>query len=643
MRSLILGTAGHIDHGKTALVRALTGVDTDRLKEEKERGITVDLGFAELALPEQGIRFGIVDVPGHEGFIRNMLAGATGMDLVLLVVAADEGIMPQTREHLSIVRLLGVRRLVVSLAKSDLVESDWMELVVEEVREALRDTPYPDAPILPVSSVTGEGLDELRAVLAAVGSEAEEKESRDLARLPVDRVFTIRGAGTIVTGTLWTGTLHLGDRVVLLPGDLEARVRSLQLHGKEVDEARAGARVAVGLTGSGISHKALRRGQTLVAGESWAPSRMLDVRLQVLPETGWAVEQGQRVRVHLGTAEVLARVVLLGGDYLGPEEEGWVQLRLEKPLLARARDHLVIRSYSPVTTIAGGRVAEVDPDKRRRLRDGEGERLAARVGTDPEAALVALLEDRGRRGASARALPQLLGFSPERVEAGVNALARSGGCVRVDNLLFGAHAWQEATTRIRDSLSGFHRVEPLKPGMPLQELRQSLPPDTGHGLAEAVLKALSEDGEVRLDRGLAVLAGFQPSLTTEQDSLRESIRGRLGESGLAVPSPGEMAEAFGASLEEVRGILRLMEAQGELVALEGELFLPRKAVLEAGSALVENFGGQSGLGPAAFRDVLGISRKFLLPLLRHFDTLGITTRVEEDRTVAKTVPDGWGT
>ncbi len=643
MRSLILGTAGHIDHGKTALVRALTGVDTDRLKEEKERGITVDLGFAELTFPEQEIRFGIVDVPGHEGFIRNMLAGATGMDLVLLVVAADEGIMPQTREHLSIVRLLGVGRLVVALAKSDLVESDWMDLVVEEVREALRDTPYPDAPIVPVSSVTGDGLDDLRTVLAAVGSEAEEKESRDLARLPVDRVFTIRGAGTVVTGTLWTGTLRLGDRVGLLPGGLEARVRSLQLHGKEVEEARAGARVAVGLTGPGISHKSLRRGQTLVAGETWAPSRMLDVRLQVLPETGWAVEQGQRVRVHLGTAEVLARVVLLETDYLGPEEEGWVQLRLEKPLLARGRDHLVIRSYSPVTTIAGGRVAEVEPDKRRRLRDREGERLEARVGPDPERALAALLEDRGRRGVSVRALPQLLGFPPDSVGAAVTELVGSGGGVRLDDLLFGSVAWEQACARIRDFLARFHRVEPLKPGMPLQELRQSLPADTGQGLADAVLKVLTENGEIRLEKGLAVQVGFQPILTREQESLRESIRGRLRESGLAVPGPGELAEAFGVSLEEVRGILRLMEAQGEVVGLDGELFLPRKAVMEAASALVEKFGGQSGLGPSDFREVLGVSRKFLLPLLRHLDTLGITTRVEEDRIVAKTLPDGWGT
>ena len=292
MRSLILGTAGHIDHGKTALVRALTGVDTDRLKEEKERGITVDLGFAELVSPESDLRFGVVDVPGHDGFIKNMLAGATGMDLVLLVVAADGGIMPQTREHLAIVQLLGVPRLVVAVAKSDLVEEEWLDLVVEEVREALSGTPYPDAPIVPVSSVTRAGLKELLGILSTVGSVAEEKEAADLARLPVDRVFTMKGAGTVVTGTLWTGCLRMGDRVKVLPGELEARVRSLQLHGHEVSDARAGARVAVGLAGGGISRQALSRGQTLVEGDGWAPSWMLSCHLRVLPDTGWELQQG---------------------------------------------------------------------------------------------------------------------------------------------------------------------------------------------------------------------------------------------------------------------------------------------------------------------------------------------------------------
>jgi selenocysteine-specific elongation factor len=361
MRRLILGTAGHIDHGKTALVKHLTGVDTDRLKEEKERGITVDLGFAELVTPE-GTHFGVVDVPGHEGFIRNMVAGATGMDLVLMVVAADEGVMPQTREHLAIVSLLGVPRILVALTKSDLVEEEWMELVREEVRELLEGTPFAGAPIIPLSVISEEGIPELQSTLTSLAEEGEEKTEDDLPRLPIDRVFTIKGAGTVVTGTLWTGTLKLEEKVQVLPGALAARIRSLQLHGQEVTSASAGGRVAVGLTGPGIHHNAISRGQTLVTGAGWEPSQMITCHLSILPGTGWELEQGQRVRVHLGTAEVLARAAVLEGEKISGGEEGWVQLRLEEPVLARAGDHLY--RLDPCQFLRCTRVDAPDPGMR---------------------------------------------------------------------------------------------------------------------------------------------------------------------------------------------------------------------------------------------------------------------------------------
>jgi selenocysteine-specific elongation factor len=643
MRRLILGTAGHIDHGKTALVRALTGVDTDRLKEEKERGITVDLGFAELVSPESDLRFGVVDVPGHDGFIKNMLAGATGMDLVLLVVAADEGIMPQTREHLAIVELLGVPRLVVAVAKSDLVEEEWLDLVVEEVREALSGTLYPDAPVVPVSSVTGAGLEDLMAILSAVGSLAEEKEAADLARLPVDRVFTMKGAGTVVTGTLWTGRLRIGDRVRVLPGDQEARVRSLQLHGHEVSDARAGARVAVGLAGGGISHQTLSRGQTLVEGDAWAPSWMLSCHLRVLPDTGWELQQGQRVRVHLGTAEVLARAALLDGDRLGPGDDGWVQLRLEGPLLARARDHLVVRSYSPVTTIAGGRVAEVLPVKRRRLRPGEDSLLESLVDDDPAGGLEAMLAIAGRGGVTVPSLPHLLGHPPGTVGATVERVRAEGRCRAIEDRLFSRVVWEEARAAMTRALATYHQERPLKPGMPLEELRQSLPGGSGPGLAEAILRVLVEDGTVRVDRGLSALAGFSPELSERQEASREYVRQTLMAAGLAVPGPSELAAGAGTSLEEIEEILRLMETQEEVLALDGGLFFHRDAIRAAGANVVNALGGRSALGPADFREVLGVTRKYLLPVLRYLDTMGVTTRIGEERSVAEELPRGWGT
>ena len=641
MRRHILGTAGHIDHGKTALVKALTGVDTDRLKEEKERGITVDLGFAELR-PTEDVRFGVVDVPGHEGFIRNMVAGATGVDLVLLVVAADEGVMPQTREHLAIVRYLGVPGLVVALTKADLVEEEWLELVREEVEELLAETPYRDSPVLPVSAVEGRGLEELTDLLASLGEAIEERGQDDVFRLPVDRVFTIRGAGTVVTGTLWSGRLRVGDRVRILPGEKEARIRGLQLHGKETEEATAGSRVAVALTGSGISHQEIHRGQTLVEGEGWESSWMLTCRTSVLPDTGWALEQGQRVRVHLGTAEVLARVALLETDLLAPGEEGWAQLRLEEPLVARVKDSLVLRSYSPVTTMGGGRVAEVSSRKRKRVSPSQVELLEQRLSEDPRQALLSHLETAGWSGAEVAALPQRTGLAPTRAREVVERAREGKELHGLGELLFHRNVWEEGEERLLEGLRAFHEAEPLRPGLPLQEFRQRLPGAHGSTIADALLEALVDRGALRSRGGLVALAGFRPRLTPRQESLRKELRHRLREAGLAPPTLKELAEEVDTR-EEIRDILRLMEEDGDVLALEGDLYFWREAVREAGRDVVEALGGEGGLGPADFREVLDLTRKHLLPLLRHFDTEGITTRMGNERSVAGRVPADWGT
>ena len=366
MKHLILGTAGHIDHGKTSLVKSLTGTDTDRLKEEKERGITIELGFAPLEIAGR-LRFGVVDVPGHEDFVRTMVAGAAGMDVVLLVIAADEGVMPQTREHLAIVQMLGVRELVVALTKRDLVDDDWLALVDADVDELLRPTPYAQARRVATSVTRSTGLDELTDALLDAADRARAPALSDLVRLPLDRVFALQGTGTVVTGTLWTGTLRVGDRVVILPEGLDARVRSLQVHGRDVDEARAGERTAVALVGEGGDRTRVRRGATLVTSRDWAPARMLTAQVRLLPDSAWSLVPRQRVHLHHGTAEVLARCTLLDADELAPGDTGWVQFRLEEPLPARARDRMVLRAYSPVTTIGGAVVAEPTPPKRARL------------------------------------------------------------------------------------------------------------------------------------------------------------------------------------------------------------------------------------------------------------------------------------
>ncbi len=641
MPRLILGTAGHIDHGKTALVKALTGVDTDRLKEEKERGITVDLGFAEFQ-PRDGLRFGVVDVPGHEGFIRNMLAGATGMDLVLLVVAADEGVMPQTREHLAIVRLLGVPRLAVALTKADLVEPDWMDLVEDEIREVLATTPYAGAPVIPVSAVSGRGLEELKRTLALLGDEATGKGVDDVVRLPIDRVFTMRGAGTVVTGTLWTGRLEEGRKVRLLPGGQDGRIRSLQVHGSEVEVAEAGARVAVGLSGGKVGHQELTRGQTLVEGEGWEVSWMLTCRVTLLPETGWDLEQGQRVRVHLGTAEVMARAALFGADLIRGGEEGWVQLRLEEPVLARARDHLVIRSYSPVTTIGGGRIAEVFPRKRRNLEPGEAGLLESRLGSSVDACIAALLDMAGWAGVSHSSLPQRTGFPPERIQVALSRLEEGLEAARVDQRLFSGKVYGRGAERILSAVADFHEANPLRVGIPLEELRQTLPGPFGPKLAEAILQDLARQGRIALQQGTASTMGFEPTLTKAQRELRRQLVALLEQSGLAPPNLREIGQVLGQE-REVEEVLHRMEQDDEVVYVDGEFFFWKEAVLRAGVEVVRELAGSRDLGPADFRGVLPVSRKHLLPLLRYLDLVAITTRSGEGRIVAETLPPGWGT
>ncbi len=641
MRRLILGTAGHIDHGKTALVKALTGVDTDRLKEEKERGITIDLGFAEFA-PSPDLRFGVVDVPGHEAFIRNMLAGATGVDVVLLVVAADEGIMPQTREHLAIVELLGVPRLVVALTKADLVDGDWLELVEEEVRGLLKGTPYRGAPAIPVSARTGKGMGVLTETLVRVGREAEERKAEDVARLPMDRVFTVKGAGTVVTGTLWSGTLRTGEEVQVLPGGGRGKVRTLQIHGQAVSEARAGSRVAVGVSGKEVEHDRLERGQTLVTGEGWEISRMLTARVRILPDARREMAQGERLRLHLGTAEVMARAVLLEDEVLPPGSVGWVQLRLEEPLLARAGDRFVLRSYSPVTTVGGGEVAEVLPAKRRRLEGGEGGKLAALLGADSQGRLEALVDLAGWRGVARSALPHRTGLSPHQGEEAVEGLLKRGRVVDLGGVLFPVAVWDAARTRVRDSLEEYHRRHPLRSGQPLEELRAVLPGPYGPVLAEAAIRSWVSSGEIQVQRGRAALQGFRPTPTPRQEVILAELREALRRGGAAPPALRELAASHPeVAPDELEGLLRFLEGRGEVIGLEDGLFFPKEVLEMLGAEVVARLGGRSGLGPADFKEAIPVSRKHLLPILRYFDTVGITTRLGEERSVAQALPEGW--
>ncbi len=630
MRKLILGTAGHIDHGKTTLVRALTGVDTDRLKEEKERGITIDLGFAELPLGED-VRYGIVDVPGHEGFIRNMLAGATGMDVVLLVVAADEGVMPQTREHLAIVRLLGVDRLVVAHTKSDLVEEDWLELARDDVAGLLVATGFADAPIVATSSGTGQGLDELRDALARVGVVARERARSDLARLPVDRSFTVKGTGTVVTGTLWSGTLSQDERVHVLPAGLDARVRGLQVHAQGVPQAGAGERVAVALSGSGIEVGALGRGQVLTTGDGWAATEAITARISMLGDTPWVIERGQRVRVHLGTAEVMARAFVLDREVIEPGEDGWVQLRLEEPLVARATDRFVVRSYSPVTTIGGGIVAEPHPPRRTRLPEPLARTLETILEGDPPERVASALALAGWGGATEGALAVSTGLPPVEVERsleGAEALITSRAA-------YSAQVLGEGLATLAARVDAYHREEPLRPGIPLGLLRQAIPEAAGPELADALLERLSREGVLEIRKDVVLRSGFSPELSSEAEDLRERLVNIYHEAGLTPPALKELPDDL-RDRKEFWPLVRMLVDQGLLVTLNDEFFASADAVRDGARRVTEALGGKAGLGPADFRDVLPLTRKHLVPLLGYFDAHGVTIRQGDVREVPGT-------
>jgi selenocysteine-specific elongation factor len=625
----VLGTAGHIDHGKTALVRALTGVDTDRLQEEKERGITIDLGFAELTDGER--RMGVVDVPGHEGFIRNMVAGATGMDVVLLVVAADEGVMPQTLEHLHIVTLLGVERLVVTLTKADLVDEEWLEMVREEVAALLAGGPYAGAPILPTSARTGAGVPELARTLLAVAEEGVERDAADRVRLPIDRVFTVHGTGTVVTGTLRSGQLRVGDRVSVIPGQIAARVRGLQVHGREVDEARAGERTAVALTGHGLERQDLARGQALVAGPGWRDASMLTAHIRVLPDAGWPIEGGQRVRLHLGTAEVMARCAVLEADALQPGEEGWVQLRLESPVPARARDAFVLRSFSPMTTIAGGRVAEVSPPRRARITAEDERRLSALMGAAPRAAVEGALELAGPAGIAADDLAVRTGLSPGAVEGALRQLLTAGARLSAGRAVAAPEVGR-ARAALERAVDEQHEREPLRAGLAAEALRAALPHGAPAELADQLVGELVGEGRLEVRAGVVSRPGFTPRLTAEQERAREALRAVYRGAGLAPPWVEELPETL-RGRGDLWPLLRLLESEAALTAVEHGLFMWREKLDEVAGQVTLKLGGRKDLGPADFRQIIPVTRKHLMPLLSHFDSRGVTVRRGEGREV----------
>jgi selenocysteine-specific elongation factor len=627
MTSVILGTAGHVDHGKTLLVEALTGVNTDRWEEERQRGITIDLGFAPFPSRSGDVEISVVDVPGHEDFVKNMLAGATGVDILLLVVAADEGPMPQTREHLWIARLLGVERGVVAITKSDLVDPDWQGLVAESVGEELgKIFGAVDWPILPVSAVTGDGIDELRDTVMKVAGRARARRDDDLFRMPVDRSFSVRGVGTVVTGTIWSGRVHTGAEVRILPGDRRARVRGIQVHNSDVDSASSGRRAALALVG--VDRSQVGRGDTLTSDRVWQRTRYLDVELYVIPDSPWPLKHWQRVRFYVGTAETMARVVLYGRERLEPGECALLQLRLEKPVLARAGDRFVVRFYSPVSTVAGGVI--IDPWARRRGRASREatERLEAIAAADGTERLRRVIEGRGA-GVSAAELSILVGVAPTDLRADLQTLSSEHAVREVGGRWYGEPALRAARETLLEMISAGHARNTGALGVSLESLRSGAASPAG--LVNAVLADLEKEGAIRVEGSVAALADHVPRLTPDQEAIASAARTRIREAGFSPPPVRELAESLGIPPDRLLPILKFLLQRGELVAVTADLYYAPGAIIDIKERVKAILDQGQAATPSQLRQALGISRKYLIPLLEHLDATGFTQRSGEGR------------
>jgi len=627
-RPVVIGTAGHIDHGKTALVRRLTGIDTDRLKEEKERGISIDLGFAHRVLP-RGTRIAIVDVPGHERFVKNMLAGATGVDLVLLVVAADEGVMPQTREHVAIVSLLHVTRGVVALTKSDLVDAETLGLVRAEVEELLEATSLRGIPILPVSSVTGAGMDELTAALESAVAETEGRSSQGPMRYPIDRVFPVEGIGTVVTGTLWSGSVRAGDSLDLLPSGKTVRVRQVQVHDATVEEAEAGQRVALAI--HGVPREGVTRGDWLATPGRFRPSSVLDVRLSLLDSAPKPLGSRTRLRCHLGASELLGRAVLLDREKLEPGESAWAQLRLEAPAAAAAGDRIVIRSYSPAVTIAGATVVDPAPTKRSRMAPADGAFLDTLYSGSAMEKLAALAEEAGSAGIVGEEAAVRLGSIAESITEAASAAVAAGRLVRLkDRRLLTPASWTRAVEDVAKAVKRHAEANLLRDGMPKGDLKSALARELPGPVFDEALEILLAGGRLALRGDRVTLPEAGPALSPKQEQAIGEMERRLTGKGYQVPDVSELTRGIPPT-ERPGELVRYLVDSGRAVKVTSELLYPRSLWDELEGRLRAHFRSNETLTMGAFKDLAQVSRKYAVPMLEHLDRIGMTRREGDDR------------
>ena len=638
--NLIVGTAGHIDHGKTALVLALTGENADRLPEEKSRGITIDLGFAELRRDET--RIGFVDVPGHERFVKNMLAGASGIDVVILVVAADEGVMPQTREHFEICRLLGTKRGLIVLTKKDLVEAEFIELVELDVAELVEGSFLENAPVLSVSSKTGEGIDEVRNELFRLASETEARAGDISTQLPIDRSFSVKGFGAVVTGTLTSGEISVGDELKILPLSKSVRVRGVQTHGDDVDRAAAGQRTAVNL--GGIDHDEIERGMVLAETGALRPSQILDCRIEVLASSPRPIKSRQRVRVHLGTVEALARVEVLNeAREIQPGESDFVQLRLEIPVATAPDERFILRQYSPQITIAGGSVLDAHAVKRRRSElTSTRERLEKLSNEAIEWAekIPHLLARFGNVGCGLEMVRAMTGLKKEPLKKILDEAIRAELVVEAEGVYVGRSFVDALIEKIHREVVDHHEKEPLSRGIDRETLRERTAGSAPSEVFRHCISTLVQDGKINAKDDIISSTEHVTDLSPEEEKLKEKMIATVKGAGLKVPAIKEiLAESVtgtGFSAEHARKIFEFLINAGDVVKVSDEFYFSSEAIAELIKSVrhfAETEAENRLLGVPEFKDVAGVSRKHAIPLLEYLDGEGVTRRAGNTRIV----------
>ena len=621
-RYIILGTAGHIDHGKSALVRALTGTDPDRLKEEKERGITIDLGFADLAYAD-GLKVGIVDVPGHERLIKNMLAGAGGIDIVLMVIAADEGIMPQSREHLDICNLLKVKRGLIAVTKSDLVEEDWLELIQEDIKGFVKGTFLENAEMIALSSKTGHNIELLKEKIKDLALSVEPKSVNGIFRLPVDRIFTLKGFGTVVTGTAVSGSISLDKPVEILPKGIKTKVRGLQSHGEKLKTAYAGQRVAMNL--QGISKHEIRRGDVITTPDKVKTTYVIDAGLELLKDSSNTLKNRSLIHFHTGTSELTGRIIIYGDRELKPGEKAYCRFKFKAPITVMAGDRYIIRKFSPLLTIGGGEILDTSPKRRRKDERVKDLEIFEKGGLKEKLSLKILLA--GLNGATQDELIGWIKAETPVIRNELNSLVKDNLAIHCEGRVLHKTAFDDFMQKAVSTLDAFHKDNPLKPGISKEALRAAF-----KGMDQRIFESLIHlIKKIVIDKDILRLNTFKISLSEDKKVLKERILKVLEQSEFQPPSKDELAKSVSIKPQEANELLKIMAAEKNLVRINDSLYIPMSNYTKMIDGLKNFFSGKNEMTVGEFRDILKTSRKYALPFLEYLDSNKITLRVGEVR------------